>query len=89
MMENKFDAIVTDIKVSELYQHFKGNTYKVICVAKHSETLEPLVVYKAMYDVDNKYWVRPLSMWNELVKVDGKEVPRFKHIGKDNSENDD
>ena len=63
------------------YRHFKGNMYEVIAVAKHSETLEEMVIYKALYG-DSEYWVRPLSMWNETVIRDGKEFKRFTYIGK-------
>lgn len=64
------------------YQHSKnGNFYKVIGVAKHSETLEDLVVYKSLYDnPKSKFWVRPLTMFLEEVIIDGKKVPRFKLI---------
>ena len=61
------------------YRHFKGNEYEVLCIAKHSETLEPLVVYKALYG-DNAVWVRPLSMWNEKIERDGKILSRFTYI---------
>ena len=77
------------------YQHYKqslrpdglkGNFYEVIGVARHSETLEELVVYKAPYDSPdfgrNSLWVRPKKMFLEKVEVDGKKVPRFKYIGK-------
>jgi hypothetical protein len=75
-----------------IYKHSKtGNLYKAHFVAKHSETLEDLVVYEALYDEDadlrgtdadkrgnySKYWVRPLKMWDEIVEVNGKKVPRF------------
>ena len=53
------------------YRHFKGNEYEVIGIAKHSETLEPMVVYKALYS-DGDIWVRPAQMWNETITRDGK-----------------
>lgn len=62
------------------YRHYKGNEYEVVGVAKHSETLEPMVVYKALYG-DGELWVRPLSMWNEKVNVNGVEMLRFTYIG--------
>ena len=58
------------------YRHYKGNMYEVICVAKHSETLEDMIVYRALYG-DGGIWVRPAYMWNEVVTVDGKEITRF------------
>ncbi len=58
------------------YRHYKGNEYLVIDIATHSETEEEMVVYKALYG-EGKLWVRPLSMWNEKVKVNGMEVLRF------------
>ncbi len=64
-----------------LYKHYKGNLYEVIGIAHHSETLEEMVVYKALYDTPDfgygAIWVRPLSMFNETVVVDGVEVKRF------------
>ena len=62
------------------YRHFKGNEYEVLFIAKHSETLEPMVVYRALYG-EGGIWVRPLSMWNETVVRDGKEEKRFTYIG--------
>ena len=59
-----------------LYRHFKGNLYKLIGVAKHSETLEPMVVYQAMYD-EGGLWVRPAAMWTELVDREDYHGPRF------------
>ena len=67
------------------YQHYKGNFYNVIGVANHSETLEELVVYQALYKNEiygeNSLWVRPKKMFLENVIVDGLEVPRFKFVG--------
>ena len=59
-----------------LYRHFKGNLYKLLYVAKHSETLEEMVVYQALYG-EQGIWVRPASMWNERVERDGYSGPRF------------
>ena len=64
-----------------VYRHYKGNKYEVIGLAKHSETLENMVVYKALYG-DGGTWVRPLSMWDNLIEVDGKTVKRFEYEGK-------
>jgi cyclomaltodextrinase / maltogenic alpha-amylase / neopullulanase len=75
---------MTELKLGK-YQHFKGNFYEVIGVARHSETLEELVVYRALYESKefgkNSLWVRPKKMFLENVIADGKEVPRFKFIG--------
>ena len=62
------------------YRHFKGNEYEVIGTAKHSETLEEYVVYKALYG-DGGLWLRPKSLWNESVERDGKSFKRFEYIG--------
>ena len=59
------------------YVHYKGNEYEVIGVAKHSETLEPMVVYKALYG-DGGLWVRPYGMFFETVEINGEKIPRFK-----------
>ena len=61
------------------YKHFKGNEYRVIAIAKHSETLEPMVVYQALYG-EKGIWVRPAAMWNEIVEKDGYNGPRFQYI---------
>ena len=61
------------------YRHFKGNEYEVITIAKHSETLEEMVVYKALYG-DGDTWVRPAKMWNETMERDGKIFKRFEYI---------
>ena len=62
------------------YRHFKGNEYELLYIAKDSETLEDMVVYKALYG-EGGIWVRPLKMWNETVVCDGKEYKRFTYIG--------
>ena len=62
------------------YRHYKGNEYRVLFTARHSETEEWLVVYQALYG-ERGYWVRPASMWLERVTVNGEEVPRFRYIG--------
>lgn len=62
------------------YRHFKGGEYEVLYVARHSESLEPMVVYRALYG-DRGIWVRPASMWNETVERNGKHVKRFAYIG--------
>ena len=59
-----------------VYRHYKGNRYEVVGVARHSETQEPLVVYRAMYG-EGGLWVRPLAMFRETVTVGGRAVPRF------------
>ena len=64
------------------YRHFKGMEYEVLAVAKHSETLEEMVVYKALYG-EGEVWVRPLSMWDETVERDGKTYKRFTYIGEE------
>ena len=61
------------------YRHFKGGEYEVIAVVKNSETLEPAVVYRALYG-DCDIWVRPAYMWNETVERDGIKIRRFKRI---------
>lgn len=61
------------------YRHYKGNEYEVLYIARHSETLEPMVVYRALYG-DFGVWVRPASMWNEYVEKDGVKLRRFTRI---------
>ena len=58
------------------YRHFKGNEYELLYVARHSETLEPMAVYRALYG-EQGIWVRPASMWTEQVERDGYRGPRF------------
>jgi hypothetical protein len=69
------------IQIGGIYKHYKGNLYKVIAIAKHSETLEEVVVYEALYAGDfpmRQVWVRPASMWNETVNG----IPRFELVKK-------
>jgi hypothetical protein len=66
-----------------LYRHYKGNHYEVLDVAINTETREVLVIYKALYKGDfaeGTLWARPLAMFQEDVTVDGKQMPRFRHI---------
>ena len=67
-----------DIKLG-VYKHYKGNEYRVLAIASHSETLEKMVVYQALYG-EYGIWVRPISMWNEIVDVNGVETLRFKFL---------
>ena len=62
------------------YRHFKGNEYQLLYVAKHSETLEPMVVYEALYG-EGGIWVRPAEMWSEEVDREGYHGPRFTYVG--------
>lgn len=61
------------------YRHYKGQDYIVLGVARHSETEEPLVVYRTDYG-DRSLWVRPLTMFQESVSINGQSVPRFQHL---------
>lgn len=61
------------------YRHYKGNDYEVIGVARHSETEEPMVVYRTLYG-NYDLWVRPLSMFTETVEINGEVIPRFRFI---------
>ena len=62
------------------YRHFKGKEYALLGIAKHSETLEPMVVYRALYG-ECDLWVRPAEMWTETLDRDGYIGPRFQYIG--------
>ena len=68
-----------EIKIGR-YRHFKGNEYEVLHLARHSETEEQMVVYRALYG-DFSVWVRPASMWNETVERNGQSFCRFTYIG--------
>lgn len=74
-----WEMIVMNIKIGK-YRHFKGNEYEVLFVAKHSETLESMVVYRALYG-EGGVWVRPAAMWDEIIERDGVKFKRFTYIG--------
>lgn len=63
-----------------IYRHFKGNRYELLGVARHSETQEPMVVYRALYG-EHGLWVRPAAMWTQTVERDGYCGPRFVYEG--------
>ena len=71
--------------MEQYYRHFKGNIYKLLHVAKHTETMEEVVVYQAMYG-ERSVWVRPKAMFDELVERDGKTFRRFEKISKEEAE---
>lgn len=79
-MDSELSEIAKSLKLG-IYEHFKGKRYEVIGVARHSETLEEIVVYRALYG-EGGLWVRPLKMFLEEVERDGKRVPRFRYVGK-------
>jgi len=64
------------------YQHYKGKEYRVIGIAKHSETCEDFVVYETLYENEvSKLWIRPLKMFTENVEIEGKKILRFEYVG--------
>ena len=63
---------------NKIYQHYKGNFYEVLEIGLHSETLEEMVIYRSLKD--GKIWIRPISMWDEEVIVNGEKVKRFTYI---------
>lgn len=71
--------VMSKIKTG-VYKHFKGQKYEVLGVARHSETLELLVVYKALYG-EGDIWVRPIEMFADSKQYDGNTVPRFEYVG--------
>ncbi len=72
--------MMNDIIKPGKYRHFKGKEYRVLHVAKHSETLEEMVVYQALYG-DMGVWVRSAAMWNEIIERDGLSRRRFEYVG--------
>lgn len=78
--------MINDLVIGGLYQHYKGKNYRLINLARHSETLEWLVVYECLYDnPEAQIWVRPLAMFCETVEVNDKIVKRFNYIGNQKS----
>ncbi|MBQ3208000.1 MAG: DUF1653 domain-containing protein [Bacteroidales bacterium] len=71
--------------MEKYYRHFKGNIYKVLNIAMHSETLEEMVVYQAMYG-EKSIWVRPKAMFEELIEKDGRSIRRFEPISEEEAE---
>lgn len=70
-----------ELVIGGIYQHYKGMNYRLLSLAKHSETLEWLVVYECLYDNPSaSIWVRPLSMFNETVEINGEVILRFKYL---------
>lgn len=67
---------MSQIKINQIYQHYKNNHYQIIALAKHHETLEEMVVYKALYG-ENEIWIRPSSEFLEIISFEGKLIPRF------------
>ena len=67
------------LMTGKYYRHFKGNVYRVLHIAKHSETLKEMVVYQAMYG-ERGIWVRPKAMFEEVIERDGKTFRRFEEI---------
>lgn len=78
MSEITLSAEAKSLKLG-LYEHYKGNKYQLLGVGLHSETLEELVVYKALYG-EGLIWIRPLKMFFETVEIDGQEKPRFRYL---------
>lgn len=73
------NAAVPDIQIGT-YEHYSGKRYEVIGLALHSETLEPMIVYKPLYKTKGPLWARPYAMFLEEVTVDGKRLPRFRKV---------
>lgn len=67
------------IMVGSVYEHYKGLCYKIIGIARHTETLEELIVYQALYG-EGDIWVRPLAMFLENIEINGQSKPRFKLV---------
>ncbi len=79
--------LIAKVRVGAFFEHFKGKKYKILNIARHSETLGLCVIYQALYNSpefgDHSIWVRPLEMFLETVEINGKEVPRFRLISAD------
>ena len=81
MKEIDFTTQAKNIKLG-LYEHYKGNKYQVIAVAHDSDTLEEMVVYRALYG-DNNLWVKKIDIWLKPEVINGQEIPRFKYLKSD------
>ena len=84
-MEGAADVHYRIAMTAEYYRHFKGNVYRVLHIAKHSETLEEMVVYQAMYG-ERGIWVRPKTMFEEVIERDGNTFRRFSPISAEEGE---
>lgn len=84
--KNLTDVSERKLKIGKVYRHYKGKEYLVLHIAKHSETLEDMVVYQALYG-EKRIWVRPIRMFLEKVEVEGKIVNRFEEKIIKNKEN--
>ena len=84
-MESAADVHYRIVMTGEYYRHFKGNVYRVLHIAMHSETLEEMVVYQAMYG-EGGVWVRPKTMFDEVIEMDGKTFRRFSPISAEEAE---
>ncbi len=85
---HKMKHMVKPIDITgQYYRHFKGNIYKVLHIAKHSETFDDIVVYQAMYG-DREIWVRPRAMFEEIIERDGKSFRRFELITAEEAESE-
>lgn len=74
--------MVEDLIIGGVYQHYKGKNYLVKDLARHTETMEWMVLYECLYEnPEGRLWVRPLKMFLEIINLEGKSVPRFKYIG--------
>lgn len=76
-----WSSLAKTIVINGVYEHYKGFRYKVLTIARHSETLEELVVYQALYGEEG-IWIRPLAMFLESIEMNGQFQPRFKPIKK-------
>lgn len=77
---DELDDVEIPFIVPGIYLHYKNLKYEVLGVALHSETLEPMVVYRPLYETKAPLWVRPYDMFVETIEVDGKKVPRFRKL---------
>ena len=75
----KYSQLAQSLKIDSRYEHYSGKQYRLIGIARHTETLEELVVYQALYG-DMNIWVRPLKMFCEEVEIGGQMLPRFKRL---------